>query len=503
MSRVEVQPLPGPRLMRREQNIDRSRDSWWIYAAIGFCLMHVPLALVINRFHSLSTLHALAILGIGMWWALTKPQRRIRVAYVGAYIAGAEVLWRMTSAGVFWEFGKYATASIFLVAIFRSGRLKAPATMLAFFALLIPSVIVTVGHLGVEAQQYLSFFMSGPFAMTVAAWFFFRQKLTVEHIQRIFLAAAGPIIGIASVTFFAVYTARGLEFTGESNLVASGGFGPNQVSSALGLGALFALMFLLLRKTSLVLKVFMLSAMLFMAVQSALTFSRGGLYNCVGAAALASIYLVRDARTRRSLVLVTVTVFVLGSFVILPRLESFTGGALRERFSDTGSTNRVEIALYELRVWREYPILGIGPGGSSFVAGITAHTEFTRLLAEHGLLGLVALLLLLLAAAQNIQKPNTIKGKAIAACLIGWSFFYMLNAAMRLVAPAFVFGLAFATVLPETSSSYLKVLLAQLRVQKRRLIALQRRPVSGPVLRANPEIKPLSDIQIHLQSTSV
>jgi hypothetical protein len=33
----------------------------------------------------------------------------------------------------------------------------------------------------------------------------------------------------------------------------------------------------------------------------------------------------------------------------------------------------------------------------------------------------------------------------MAASMIGWSFLYMLNAAMRLVGPSFAFGLSFAS----------------------------------------------------------
>jgi len=165
-------------------------------------------------------------------------------------------------------------------------------------------------------------------------------------------------------------------------------------------------------------------------------------------------------------------IFVMGSFVILPRLENVTGGALESRFTNTDPTNRVEIIKDELRVWRRYPILGVGPGGSKFVGASTAHTEFARLPAEHGILGVVALLLLLIAAAKNIRKANSIEGKAIAVCLIGWSFLFMLNAAMRLAAPAFAFGLAFATVVPETGLNSkslglaLRIMTARLRQKK-------------------------------------
>jgi hypothetical protein len=105
------------------------------------------------------------------------------------------------------------------------------------------------------------------------------------------------------------------------------------------------------------------------------------------------------------------------------------------------------------------------------------------LFAEHGTFGVAALFLLLLSSVVTIRKTPTVKGKAIAVCMIAWSFLFMLNAAMRLVAPAFVFGLAFATVLPETISS-LKAM--QVRARRVRLssIAVGRTVGSRQIIKA-------------------
>lgn len=460
MNRIAAQHFPAVVGQTRVDDLSKARDSWSVYGVMAFCLLHIPVAILEHQIRSSSTVHAVIVLGLGMWFALTAPNRPLRVAYVGAYITGAEVLWRMTGASVFWEFGKYATAAIFLVAMVRSGRVKGPALIFGYFALLLPSIMVVVLVLGTAAQEFISFNLSGPFALMVAAWFFSQLKLSVEEIQRICLIAVGPLIGIASIAFFAVYTTEKIRFTGNSNFVTSGGFGPNQVSAALGLGAVFALLFLVLGKTSRGLKLFMLAAMIFMSIQSALTFSRGGLYNFIGASILASIYLARDPRTRLRLLVIVVIVFVLGSFVILPRLDSFTGGKIGKRFSSTNTTSRLAIAMDDLHVWGEHPLLGVGPGGSKSEDVDTAHTEFVRLPAEHGALGFIALLLLIYAAVKNVRKAKTVKAKAITICLIGWSFLFMLNAAMRTVAPAFVFGLACATILPETNLNRQTLILA-------------------------------------------
>ena len=76
---------------------------------------HFPLALLEGRQPLVATIHALLSLAVGLAWALS-GRRVWRVAYAAAYIAGAEVLWRMVGAHIFWEFGKYTVALCCLVA---------------------------------------------------------------------------------------------------------------------------------------------------------------------------------------------------------------------------------------------------------------------------------------------------------------------------------------------------------------------------------------------------
>jgi hypothetical protein len=431
----------------------------WKYGMMAFWVLHVPLALLIQRSSNLSTLHGVLALGVGLWCVLTTPERSLRVAYVAAYITGAEVLWRMTGSHVFWEFGKYSIAAMFLLSILRSARQKGPRLMVGYFLLLLPSIGFLVTVIGVSrARGAISANLSGPLALMTAAWFFSRLKFSFEDLQRILLFGIAPIIGIASITFFGIYSAKEIHFTGASNFETSGGFGPNQVSAALGLGAFFAIILLLISGKGQLSKPVLLVVMLFLAVQSALTFSRGGLYNAAGAVVIASIYFLRDSRTRRALLLLTVSVVLIGSFVILPRLNSLTGGALEARFTKTDSTHRADIVLEDVYLFLEYPVLGVGPGGSRFADATMAHTEFARMPAEHGILGLIALILLLVAAIRTIQNAKSTKAKAVAASLVAWSFLYMLNAAMRVVAPSFVFGLAFATISSEDSRRLVAVL---------------------------------------------
>ena len=240
----------------------------------------------------------------------------------------------------------------------------------------------------------------------------------------------------------------------DSNFTTSGGFGPNQVSAVLGLGAML-LMLVTVLETKHWYRWIALSLALGLLVLSVLTFSRGGLYNFAAAILLASVFFIRRPGTRNSVLFILgVTILVCGYWVY-PRLDSFTGGMLQERFSDIGLTNRAEIANTELEIWFDNPVLGVGPGmakyegikyGQVFTA---AHTEYTRLLAEHGVLGILAILILLIMSLRAIRKAPGAAAQAWTAALLAWPLTEMTHAAMRVAAIGFIFGLALCGWMPE------------------------------------------------------
>lgn len=420
---------------------------------LAFFAAHLPLAILMSVNPYIATLHAFATLAVALWLAVSSEKME-RVAYAAAYITGAEVLWRMTGAQSFWETGKYGVAAVFIVAMIRHGRVKASILPVLYFVVLLPSALLTVLSLPLgESRHLLSDNMSGPLAVMVAGCFFSQLSLSRGQLLRLFLTLIGPIIGVAAVAFFGMATAEEIVFGSESSHAASGGFGPNQVSSVLGLGTLACFLILLDKDVDLKLKILCGGVMMFVAAQSALTFSRGGLYNVAGAIVLSSLFLLKDHRTRIQFALSIVLVSAVSYFVIFPQLENFTGGALSARFEDTEMTGRENIVRADLNIWLDNFILGVGPGlakehRGEFGREAAAHTEFTRLLAEHGVFGLVALFVFAGAAARNLVTARTARDKGLIVAVTAWSIFYMLNTAMRLVAPAMMFGLAFAYFLP-------------------------------------------------------
>ncbi len=132
----------------------------------------------------------------------------------------------------------------------------------------------------------------------------------------------------------------------------------------------------------------------------------------VGGIVAAAYYLARDKRTRWRLFGAAAIILPLLFFVVWPRLEALTSGAIGARFENTDSTGRDLLIKGDLKTWSENPVIGAGPGlgGKNrlkYFHVATAHTEYSRLLAEHGILGLGALVLLGVMASHIVRRAPT------------------------------------------------------------------------------------------------
>lgn len=428
---------------------ERSGLKFGLLLSVCFLLAHIPLALLLKRIPGLGFAHAALVFTVGLGWAVTLG-RSPKVAYAAAYIAGAEVLWRMsgTTGALPYEFGKYAVAAILATAILRSGHLHFPVAPLAYFVLLIPSALLTLFEADwKKARDLISFNLSGPFALMISVLFFSGLRLTGQQLFKTLMVSIGPIAGIAAICYASTFGASSITFGRTSNIAASGGFGPNQVAAILGFGILAAFLCLTAEKTRRELKVLFLIAMVVFGMQSSLTFSRTGLYLGAIGVVCASFYLIRNPRLLMQLLLMGALLVCVISYVVLPRLESLTQGGLSNRFKEVHTSGRGDIMVADLKIWAENPVLGIGVGQArkergKFYDEHSAHTEFTRLVAEHGLFGGLAFLAFLTIPIAALIRPNTLWGKAVAASLVGFSILFMMASGMRLVLPAFTLGLA-------------------------------------------------------------
>ncbi len=460
IDRIATLPLP---LKARGLSFNLRLRNWfklevvWVPALL---LLHMALGVVFTQAPVLATLHfGLVLCAAG--WVFISSFSLARMAYFGAYITGAETLWRMSRAAIPWEIAKYALVVLFVVSLLRVGRLRGPLLPFLFFLLLLPATVLPLSDLTLPAlQEELSFNLSGPLALTVCLWFFSNVNLAPQQLHRLWLAGLCPTLAVASFTLHGILTAKTLVFTHGSNAALSGGFGPAQVSATLGLGVLLSFLWVVDQTVSRSLRLVLLVLLLYLLGQCALTFSRGGLYMALGGALAATFFAAHDRKTRLVLCASLLTLGLAIAFFVLPGLDRFTEGKFTKRLQDTGLTGRDSMLVGDLQVFSEHLIFGVGPGqtgkfrtqaGNSNTAH--AHTEFSRLLAEHGLFGAAAILVLLLIGLQNFAAARTPRERGLVLAMLCWGVIFMFSLAMRLVAPSFTFGLSAVSVGPPDNAN--------------------------------------------------
>jgi O-antigen ligase len=427
-------------------------------SVVLFLLLHVGLALLFREERLFSTIHALLVLVFGLYKAITAQDLAEVVPYA-AYIMGAEVLWRMTKADVFWEYGKYAMVLLLTVALLKQRKpLKNFVWPLFSFLLLLPSIFLTVDAHGFSerSRELISFNLSGPLAVFVCLVFFSQVTLDQQGLKRAVWAAVYPIVSILTIALISTLTSTAIYFGSESVFETSGGFGPNQVSAALGLGALLLILYAIQpRIKGRTLAVFL---SLLLILQSFLTFSRGGIYNLVIALGVAFIFLMRKPSKIVKPFLIVFLIILIVGFVFFPRLEELTEGALSTRFTDLNPVSRIEIANQDVDLFLANPIAGVGPGMSSTsrpgLTVVAAHTEYSRILAEHGLLGAISLLILIWMLFRALFKTRSAMAQALLTATAGWAAVEMAHSAMRIASIPFMLGFAMVTfnleaILPE------------------------------------------------------
>ncbi len=335
------------------------------------------------------------------------------------------------------------------------GRLtRADKRPLFYFLLLLPSIMA----LPAFDREGIAFNLSGPFSLALAVMFFSTVKLTLVDLKRILIAVLAPIVGLGFLATYLTFSAESIRFTGASIRATSAGFGPNQVCAILGLGAFVAFLFLFVDRRHKSLRVLMIGCMIWLLAQAALTFSRGGVWTAIGAISVAIFYLFRNRRARAIFASTGAVLLLLTYFIVFPALEDFTGRTLGARFRSLETTGRDRIIKGDLLAFNENPLLGVGPDQSKTYHAIvfrasSAHTEYTRLLAEHGSLGLLALLTLLWISLQRFTTQSRPLTKAYNVSLTVWALLFMAHSAMRLVAPSLMFGLASAAIVFEGDHS--------------------------------------------------
>ena len=405
---------------------------------------HLIFAVMITFIPKLVTIHVYLVTFFGIYLVIMDKNAN-RIVLLISYVVGSELLWRAFNASIYWEYVKMFSIVFLFIIGFRLGfnRLNHKLGII-YVLLLLPSILVVQSI----SQSDLTHALLGPILLGISVTVFSRLEINSILFKDILVYGTMPILSFLLITLSNTISEGSFNYiSAYLHRIETGGIGPNQASNILGLGALFS--FILTRITIGGEKTIFQIVGITSLVQTILTHSRGGFWNTILSILVFYLFELTTSRSKVKVLgsaLVLITTFY---FVLFPYLDDISGGSIINRFSDNDLTNREIIIQSEILAYKENPVFGIGPGESrkfrleQFGNYQHSHTEFTRLLAEHGIFGLISLIILFLLALSIIKNKKEFD-RSISLTLLSWSLLFMIHSATRLAAPCFLFGLAFS-----------------------------------------------------------
>jgi hypothetical protein len=425
----------------------------FIHAVIAFIVFTIPF---------LSKIYALVIPVVGLYIVIRNKDQNNEVLLVSAYLVGVEVFLRMTGGNFNNEYVKFCIIIFMLLGMLYRNFSIGALIYAVFLLLLIPGILVavTTSHFEADIKKALVFNLSGPFCLGISAIYMYKKRILFTDLQNIVKVMGLPIVSTVVYLFLYNPSIKDVVTGTSSNFATSGGFGPNQVSTILGLGIFIFFSQLVLSSKSKVLILINGVLLIFVSYRGVATFSRGGVITGIVmiACLLFVLYYFSNSRGKTKVSLV----FVLLSFLgigIWAYTSSQTKGLIEKRYANQDAKGRVKndrlggreaIIDADYELFLNNPIMGIGTGmgkelRKEALGGQEAasHNEISRMFSEHGLFGIFGLLILFITPfALYINNRQHLY-------FLSFFVFWLLtinHAAMRIAAPAFVYALCLLSV---------------------------------------------------------
>ncbi|MFC5195480.1 O-antigen ligase family protein [Bizionia hallyeonensis] len=379
------------------------------------------------------------------------------ILLASAYFVGAEVLFRMTKSGLSYEASKYLVILFMSMGMFYQGASGKGYPYFAYLILLVPSIIVASITLTFEAKfrTNIAFVLSGPVCLGMAAMYCYDRKVSQQLLLNILLYIALPIITLTTYLFLYTPSLKDVLTSTASNSAASGGFGPNQVATALGLGMFIMAVRLFLKSPNMGLKLLNMAIFIIMSYRAFVTFSRGGVIAAVFVtmAFLWTLYFQSKSNMKNQIIgsLILVVIAASTSWVIS---SNQTSGLLDKRYANEDAlgrekediaTGRVDIFMDEMNGFLSSPFLGVGASRTKNIrveegiGHLPSHNEIGRLLSEHGLIGVLILLILIF---KPLSYRSTNRNNIFFYAFLAFWFATINHSGMRIAAPSFIYALA-------------------------------------------------------------
>jgi len=405
--------------------------------------------------------YPLLILFFGVLYIIRNKNENNEAIYWSAYLVGAEVMLRMAGGMIFYELPKYAVLIFLFVGLVVEKRSHHVSLSYIIYILLLLIGIAFVDIPFSESiRKAIAFNLSGPILLGVSAIYFYRRPLQLSAFMDMLFYMALPIISMVSLLYFKTPDISDIRFGGEASFEASGGYGPNQVSTILGVGVFIVAVHLLLKRR--IFALFSIDMFLFtyLIYRGLLTFSRGGMVTAFLAIALFTYYYIISRENKILNLAKYLGVVALFGVALFMYTSNATDGMLENRYANKTAagntrsditTGRAALFVSQIGAFLEHPFFGLGVGGGKYYRmdeldiQAASHSEMGRLISEHGLVGIVALMILLVVPIRHMFKQPYLARAFLGAFLIFW-FLTINHSAMRIAFPGFIYGLSVAVI---------------------------------------------------------
>ena len=432
-------------------------------------IFHFILGLLMNIIPGLVEVWYYGLLGIGISILIGNQNKNEIAALIITYFTCMEIVFRMTQANVPWEGVKYILVFVSFISI-ASEKIKKsgnPSPIYVYFLFLIPSVLICEFDSFKDARSGVSFNLSGPLSLLMSTYYFYQRKFSISQLRILFLFVVLPLITTCAIIALRAPTLSEIKFQDAANFELSGGYGPNQVSSLLGFGVVVMMTGYFLNMVITVNNILDRIITFIFLFFCIINFSRGGIFTAITSVVLGSIvWIVYSKSNKKNTFIFNLVLVTLFSVFIFNYFDNITGNTLSKRYAGTtsskqenkgsenenfgsGFSGREDIVQEDFEVFKRYPILGVGPGMSAAVRyklfddGKPPHTEFSRLISEHGILGLISLFILIYFPILSFIKSKEFHKKLFLIMFSSFSIICSFHAAMRISMMGFVYGIAF------------------------------------------------------------
>lgn len=417
---------------------------------LGITIFFSVLAVYVPGF---SKIWGLSVIVFGSYLIIKNRNRNEEVSKWSAYFTSLEMIMRTTHGNILYESGKYGVILFMILGILLSSTQKRYNIWWIFIMLLLPGLLIT-NHF-----ESARFALSGPIALAISAVYFAGRYVCWEDYKKIIKCLIMPVIGLCVVLTLKTPDFSKIVFTANSMYATTGGAGPVHISGILGGALLLMLIMILINSPLFFNRLVSVGISVYIGLRLLLSFSRAGLFSCIISLFIVLWQLVKNKylEIERTKLVGYIGILFIFSFSLWHVVNNITGGMAYNRFSgrDTAgnvkadiSTGRGDLFNQEIQMFLDNPFTGIGAGEVVTVRNVMysskqpSHTEYSRLLAEHGFFGLIDLIILIVFPIFWYKKTNGLS-RIFFLANMSYALLILFPSSTRIMFPLFLYGLSF------------------------------------------------------------